>query len=778
MMDEHPGAGSDPREDEADQTAAAGGSDPSDTASPSDPSDAASSDASNADALPPPSTWAGRARQSGGSTEEFDGLTDELSAEFDDLQTDEDEFAHAEADEQEDPPDEFTFEEDEHQDAGSDPRSDESEQPVEAGGSDPSDTASSSDPSATADPSAPASPPDPSDAASPSDPSDTADPESNADDQPDGTPIPGVTVEADTLTLSDVEAAREAAHAGLAARAKGSSFSHHKTTSSHKVPAKPAPPAPSASPPAASAESEGVGKPPKRRIGWRFVAAAAVIVSSMAAATAVSFLLFLSDIAEGLNDSDLTAARAELEAVEGGKPQTILILGSDERNSTEGLPARSDTALLLRVDPEKNFLSLMSLPRDLQVPIPGYGTDKLNAAYSFGEQANPKGGGETLAIKTITGFLGIPINHVVNVNFTGFYEAVNAIGCVYIDVDRHYLNTNEGTFEGSENFYSEIDVESGYQKLCGYKALQYVRFRHTDNDIVRGARQQDFIREARQRIPPRKLLPVLGEGNELIEIFTKNTSSDINSASTIVSMMKSFIDVRDAPVRQVSLGSLRDDGNVDATREQVEVAVNQFLGNDLDNEPEQPAAPPSEPNEPTKPNDSKGDGGGNGDKPDPPSGPPAQALVDFAGPSSEKAAEFDKFLEEKKADLPVFYPTKLVQSAITAVSPESRAAVLVGESEKELYYMYKYVLPYADTFGPAYYGVSGTNWADPPILKNPSEIREIDGRDYMLYYERDRLRLVGWQTSKGSYWVNNTLTHSLSADAMLGIATSTRELGN
>ncbi len=347
---------------------------------------------------------------------------------------------------------------------------------------------------------------------------------------------------------------------------------------------------------------------------------------------------------------------------------------------------------------------------------------------------------------------------------------MNAIGCVYVDVDRHYFHSNEGVFEGSPDFYAEIDVEAGYQKLCGYQALQYVRYRHGDNDLVRGARQQDFIREARQRIPPRELLPWLGEGDELIDIFTKNTSSDINDVPTIISMMKSFVDVRDAPVRQVTLGQLANDGGVTASREQVEAAVNQFLGNDIDEEPAEEPAPSSAPT-PTK-----SDGDKDEKKDEPPSSPPDQGLVDFAGPSQEKAAQFAKFLKDKKADLPVFFPTKLVGSALTAISEESRAAVLVGESQKDLYYMYKYVLPYQDTFGVAYYGVSGTNWEDPPILKNPSEYRTIDGREYMLYWEQDRLRLVGWQTSKGSYWVNNTLTHSLSEEAMLGIATSAREL--
>ena len=694
------------------------------------PEDPENGEAGDAPDLPPPSTYAGKARQAGPEAES-EG-TDP-------------------ADEQEEPPDEFAFSEEDE----------EAEEEEEAEGE--PDDGSDAEPHAGSDPEP--------EAEQPSEPDDASDP--TAPDASDPTvateaesPVSSVTVEADTLALSDVEAQREAAHAGLTARAKKSSFSHQVTTGSHKVQPPSAPPPAVAAPAATPDEDEGVGPPPKRRIGWRFVAASFVIVSSMAAATAVSFLLFLSDIAEGLNDSGLSAARAQLETVEGGAPQTVLILGSDRRETTKGDPGRSDTAILLRVDPDKEFLSLMSLPRDLTVPIPGYGPEKLNAAYTFGEQENPNGGGEELAIRTITEYLDIPINHVVNVDFTGFYEAVNAIGCVYIDVDRHYLHSNEGVFEGSEDFYAEIDVDAGYQRLCGYKALQYVRYRHNDNDLVRSARQQDFIREARQRIPPTKLLPVFGEGDELIDIFTKNTSSDIDNVPTIVGMLKSFVSVRNAPVRQVTLGQLADDGGVTATPEQVDAAVSQFLGDDLDDAPAEP----------------EGGGGGNRkrkDEPKPEAQPQPAQLVDFAGPAGEKAAEFARFMDDRKADLPIFYPTRLVQDlSPPSISDESRSAVLVGPDGKELYYMYKYVLPFQEGFGLSYYGVSGTNWGDPPILKNPSTTRTIDGREYLLFYEQDRLRLVGWRTSKGSYWVINTLTHALTEEQMLGVAQSTRELGD
>ena len=75
-----------------------------------------------------------------------------------------------------------------------------------------------------------------------------------------------------------------------------------------------------------------------------------------------------------------------------------------------------------------------------------------------------------------------------------------------------------------------------------------------------------------------------------------------------------------------------------------------------------------------------------------------------------------------------------------------------------------------------YYGVSGTNWNDPPILENPSETRTIDGRDYLLFYDGDRLRLVGWKEGSEAYWVTNTLLQTLEAGQMLEIAKSMRKL--
>ena len=112
----------------------------------------------------------------------------------------------------------------------------------------------------------------------------------------------------------------------------------------------------------------------------------------------------------------------------------------------------------------------MSLPRDLVGAHPRLRVRQQAQCRLHVRGARGSGwrGGE-LAIETITEYLDIPINHVVNVDFGGFLEAVNAIDCVYVDVDRHYYNPTGGE-------YAEIDVKAGYQRLCGYQALQYVRY--------------------------------------------------------------------------------------------------------------------------------------------------------------------------------------------------------------------------------------------------------------------------------------------------------------
>lgn len=171
------------------------------------------------------------------------------------------------------------------------------------------------------------------------------------------------------------------------------------------------------------------------------------------------------------------------------QPAIALIIGSDHRYTDgKGAPSRSDTLILVRVDPKTGLMSLLSLPRDLYVPIPGYGSDKINAAYSDG--------GPVLAVKTVKKVTGVTPNYLVTVNFHGFTNLVNDIGGVYVPVDENYQHSNAGL--PSSLTYSEIHVAPGYQLLNGQNALAFSRYRHTDSDFYRNARQQTFLRQFQQ----------------------------------------------------------------------------------------------------------------------------------------------------------------------------------------------------------------------------------------------------------------------------------------
>ena len=160
--------------------------------------------------------------------------------------------------------------------------------------------------------------------------------------------------------------------------------------------------------------------------------------------------------------------------------------------------------MLIRADPVTKTISLLSFPRDLTVPLycpgatasgahngPAVVTDhgRINSAYAYC--------GSTGALETVRHLTNVPINYLVSVNFLGFIAVVNKLGGVWMDIDRRYYNRNVGT--GSTNF-ANIDLQPGYQRMTGKQALDFVRFRHTDSDLYRLARQQQFVSAARQQI--------------------------------------------------------------------------------------------------------------------------------------------------------------------------------------------------------------------------------------------------------------------------------------
>jgi polyisoprenyl-teichoic acid--peptidoglycan teichoic acid transferase len=515
-------------------------------------------------------------------------------------------------------------------------------------------------------------------------------------------------------------------------------------------------------------EGDGTEAPKPKRFWWRFMLGAFLIVAATAGATAVSGIVFFNDLADALSHNHRYRKLERLLAnVDGGEPENILILGSDKRANEPGDPGRSDTTMLLRLDPDRNAIALMSIPRDLKVEIPGYGTEKFNGAYTYG--------GPKLTLRVVKELTGLPINHVVNVDFLGFVRAVYAIGCVYVDVDRRYYHSNEGVPFSEQ--YAEINVKAGYQLMCGKKALQYVRYRHTDTDLVRAARQQDFLSAARQGVP---IGDLFFNRDQLLDIFTEYTTSDISDGETMVEVMKLFIDSRNAEIKEVHFPAELGPSYVYASPAAIEGAVAKFLGieasggarGSLEDLNEKSAKKSKKKKKAAKKKGSK-------KRKKPRVAAPKPPGSDELVPARE-AGELEARIVARKVGggFPVFYPTRLPSGAAYVESNpylhvQDPRVYHFKDTGGARHAAYRMVLNVNFSDGTHYFGVQGVRgWADPPILNDPSETRTINGREYEIFVDGDRVDLIAWRRGENSYWIANDLLNTLSNDQMLGMARS------
>ncbi len=189
--------------------------------------------------------------------------------------------------------------------------------------------------------------------------------------------------------------------------------------------------------------------------------------------------------------SAATPVAASIPDWNGKDRLNILLLGVDDRGDTTA-PPRSDTMILVSIDPVAKTVGMVSIPRDLLVTIPGYGDDKINAAYPYGSEAAITGPG--LAMATVTYNFNIKINYYAEVNFTGFQKIVDTLGGVTLDVP---APIKDDEYPGALNNYMRVLFHTGLQHMDGVHALQYARTRHDDNDFARGARQQQVLKALR-----------------------------------------------------------------------------------------------------------------------------------------------------------------------------------------------------------------------------------------------------------------------------------------
>jgi polyisoprenyl-teichoic acid--peptidoglycan teichoic acid transferase len=529
-------------------------------------------------------------------------------------------------------------------------------------------------------------------------------------------------------------------------------------------------------------EGDGTEAPKKKRYWWRFLLAGVIIVGVCAAATSSATILYIDSIVHEFEKPENEKVSEEVEEViqevHGGEPETILVIGSDERADLKEKYGRSDTTILLRLDAGKNLISVMSIPRDLKVQIPYRGetiTEKFNAAYTYG--------GPKLTIQVVKELTGLQINRIVNIGFLGFVRAVDAIGCVYTDVDRRYYHSNVGVPE--EEQYSEINIQPGYQKLCGVKALEYVRYRHTDTDIVRSARQQSFLGQVRRQIAPSDLIT---NNHNLIGILANYTSTNIHEGAELIELLDLLYELRGAEVQQIHFPAELGPSFVYSNEDEIHHAVKEFLGEagyqtqKSEDEKKKKQAEKKRKAEKRKERAKAAKAA----KKDGKKGKDKKPKVKHTPPGGDElvpASEAGEAMGEKAArhvggGFPVFYPTRLPEGAVYVETNPYEHVVNprvyhLKDKDKERHAAYRMVGVFGPEYELHYFGVQGiAGWEDPPILDDPSEEKTVNGRDYSIYTDSGQIKLVAWHRGENTYWISNSLEQALTNEQMMGIAES------
>ncbi len=234
------------------------------------------------------------------------------------------------------------------------------------------------------------------------------------------------------------------------------------------------------------------------------------------------------------------------EPWDGASRVTIMIIGLDfgDWSTDRTGPSRSDTMLLLTIDPVTKTAGMLSVPRDMWVNIPGFGYSRINNAYALGQGNSLPGGGPGLATKTVENFLGIDIQYYAQVEFTTFEEMIDTIGGVCLDVPEEIRVGR--TYENSAL------LEPGYQCLDGKSTLGYARARYTEGgDVDRATRQQQVIFAIRDKVfDPANFLSLIAQAPTLYN----ELSGGINTNLTLNDGLQLAMLAKDIPLDSIQHG--------------------------------------------------------------------------------------------------------------------------------------------------------------------------------------------------------------------------------
>ena len=303
------------------------------------------------------------------------------------------------------------------------------------------------------------------------------------------------------------------------------------------------------------------------------VVAALVAAGALAGGVKLYFDHSVSEIRA--TDPEVIAAAADLAEISGAdKPAVAIVIGYDEQPRMAA-GGRSDTVMLVRVDPGEKAVTLLSFPRDLLVTHPGCEghpswTGRINEAYAY---CGPRG-----TLSTVKELTGIPINYMITVNFRAFKRIVDSVDGVYMDVDRRYFNDNTGT-----ETYEDIDLKPGYQLLDGDDALDFVRYRHSDSDLYRVVRQQEFVKALKQRVSNAwdifELPGIVRAVTENIEV-AKGGGKPISSGE-VLSYAQTLYTLPGGNFQQVPLEDVSGYFELEVSESSLQEAIRRFMNPDV-----------------------------------------------------------------------------------------------------------------------------------------------------------------------------------------------------
>jgi LCP family protein required for cell wall assembly len=250
------------------------------------------------------------------------------------------------------------------------------------------------------------------------------------------------------------------------------------------------------------------------------------------------------------SSSEGVVPRADLPDWEKKERVTVLLLGVDKREGEHG-PWRTDTMILGTIDPESKTAGMLSIPRDLWVPIPGYGENRINSANFIGDRDKYPGGGPALAKKAVEYNFGVSVHYYVLVDFDGFEKIMDTIGGIDVNVERTLHDEKyPDPSPDDPNRVKTIHFDAGLQHMDGKAALEYARSRKSTSDFDRSNRQMQIILAVREQALRLNLIPRVPE---LMVMLADTVQTDLQPGN-IITLARLTGEIEQENIKSVVIG--------------------------------------------------------------------------------------------------------------------------------------------------------------------------------------------------------------------------------